>query len=86
MLVGCDALRRVDRERVAETKQQSAGLLVREAAPFNVGDLPLLRADPQAVLALSEHLDDITIVADLLVLAVDHAPCAPVQSHAVAGG
>ena len=86
MLVGRETLRRVDRQRMAEARQQPAGFLVGKAAPVDVRNLPFRRPDLQAAVALGEDLNDVAVVADLAFLTPNAAPCPAEEPHPVAPG
>ena len=86
MLIRRDALRRIDGQRMAESDQQPAGLTVREPAPFDLGHAAVLGPEPDSIGVVSDHLNDIAVVADLLLAAIDRAPCTPEQAEPIAGG
>ena len=88
VLIGCDALSCVDRERMPEAEQHAASFLPSaRRQPLNISDPAIFGSwDAQAVAIVSQHFDDIAVVANLLLAAVNDAPRSPEEPHAIAGG
>jgi len=86
VLIGGDALCRVDGERGTEAEQNPVRLLIPKPPPFNIGDVTALRADAQARRTLAKHLNHIAVVPNLLALPVHSAPCAPDEADVIAHG
>ena len=86
MFAAGDALGAVDRQGVTEAKEQSLGLGIKEAAPFDVADAALLVAQSQAAFRPADDFDDIAVVADCAALAVDDGRGLPEQPHPITGG
>ena len=59
---------------MSEAEQQAARGVVSNATPLHLGGPAILGPKLHAGQTLAQHLDDVAIVADLLLLALDRAP------------
>ena len=85
LALGAHALRGVDCEGVAEAEQEPPGLRVREPLPVDLGRLTARVAQDEAGGRLSDHLDDVAVVADRGALAVDLGDGFPVHAQPISG-
>ena len=85
LALGAHALRSVDCEGVAEPKQEPPCLRVGEPLPVDLGRLAARVAEDEAGGRLSDHLDDIAVIADRGAPAVDLGDGFPVHAQPIAG-
>ena len=85
MLFRGQALRSVDAKGVAKTQQETAGLLIPQPTPLDVGDLAALVPNPEMRGVMGQHLKHVAIVADIAALTIDVTPDAPEEAHPVTG-
>src|SRR3984957_2094421 len=83
--LGAYALRGVDCEGVAEPEEEPPGSQVRKPLPVDLGRLAARIAQDEAGGRLSDHLDDVAIVADRGALAVDLGDGFPVHAQPISG-